>query len=73
MNRKYRSGLAQVRCGILPLEVKCGHWKGLKLDERKCKLCIQSAVEDESHFLFECPKYNTEGDLFMGKYTDAIY
>ena len=62
----------------IPLEVECGRWKGLKLDERKCKLCNQCDVEDESHFLFECPKYNTERererDLLMGgKITDLIY
>ena len=39
--------------------MECGRWKGLQRDERKCKLCNQSAVEDESPFPFECPKYNT--------------
>ena len=65
MNRKYRSVLAQVRSGILPLEIECGRWKSLEVEERKCKVCDQSVVEDESHFLFECSLYNSERSHFI--------
>ena len=35
MNRKYRSVLAQLRSGILPLEIECVRWKSLEVKERK--------------------------------------
>ena len=45
-------------------------------DRRLCSLCDQSKIEDENHFLFECPTYemlrrkliansNTEIESFM--------
>ena len=66
MNRKYRSVLAQLRSGILPLEIECVRWKSLEVEERKCKVCDQSVVsQDESHFLFECSLYNSERSHFI--------
>ena len=67
MNRKYRSVLAQLRSGILPLEIECVRWKSLEVEERKCKVCDQSSVvsQDESHFLFECSLYNSERSHFI--------
>ena len=67
MNRKYRSVLAQLRSGILPLEIECVRWKSLEVEERKCEVCDQSVVvsEDESHFLFECSLYNSERSHFI--------
>ena len=51
--------------GILPLEVETSLFKGHKLEERICKLCTTDSVEDEFHFLFDCPLYNDiRNDLF---------
>ena len=63
----YRSVLAQLRSGILPLEIECGRRKSLEVEERKCEVCDQSVVvsEDESHFLFECSLYNSERSHFI--------
>ena len=60
-----RSLTAQFRMGILPLEVETGRFQGNKLEERICKLCNTDSVEDEFHFLFDCPLYNDiRNDLF---------
>ena len=56
LSRKERALLGQLRCGILPLHVETGRFRGLALDERRCPFCPEE-VEDECHFLFVCPKY----------------
>ena len=53
----HRSLLAQFRCGILPLQIEVGRFRNLQLDERICPIC-NIAVEDEIHFLCQCPLYN---------------
>ena len=58
MNRKYRSVVAQLRSGILPLGIDTGRWKGTELDHRVCQLCRSGSDEDEAHFLFFQPNEN---------------
>ena len=53
-----RSYLAQLRLGILPLEIETGRYKSIPIDNRKCKLCNLNLVEDEKHILFTCTLYN---------------
>ena len=67
MNRKYRSVLAQLRSGILPLEIECGRWKGLEVNERICRVCNQNVVEDEHHFVLDCPLYDDERSHYIEK------
>ena len=52
-----RSYLAQLRFGILPLNVEVGRYRSIKLEDRKCEVCDMNCVEDEKHFLFKCTKY----------------
>ena len=54
---KLRSCLAQIRFGILPLNVETGRFRGTPLEERICTCCDMDAVENECHFLFECELY----------------
>ena len=71
-----RSIMAQIRLGILPLEVETGRFHNVKLDDRICKRC-NKGVEDESHFMFECTLYDQlREELFNGKtidFPDFIY
>ena len=55
--RYHRSILAQFRCGILPLEIEVGRYRNAELTDRICQLC-STAIEDEVHFLCECPLYS---------------
>ena len=69
MSKSEISLLCQLRLGILLLEVEVGRF-GLKnndgqlmripLEERICKLCNMKRVEDEVHFICECPIYERE-------------
>ena len=73
-----RSLLAQLRCGILPLNVETGRfnnvkdvttgkWRKLRYDERLCTLCNLQTVENEIHFVCECVMYDTERTLLFSE------
>ena len=55
MNKNSRSLICQLRTGCLPIALEVGRFVGLLLEDRKCPLC-DSAVETETHFLFDCTK-----------------
>ncbi len=57
MSRYHRSTFAKFRCGILPLNVEVGRYRGVKLENRTCPLC-KNGVETEIHFLLECNAYD---------------
>ena len=52
--------LAQFRCGILPLRIETGRYTGEQIQDRKCRLCDQSSVEDECHFVLHCQLYENQ-------------
>ena len=53
-----RSYLAQLRLGILPIEIETVRYKSVPIDNRICKLCNLNLVENEKHILFTCTLYN---------------
>ena len=63
ISKRLRSVMAQFRAGILPLEIETGRYTGKPLDERLCKFCDQSVVEDEYHFLCCCELYKDERNI----------
>ncbi len=65
-NRKLRSVIAQLGVGILPLAVETGRWKSTPLEDRKCELCTQRAIEDEKDFVVKFIFWNEKS--FSGKY-----
>ena len=69
--KNYRSILAQLRMGILPLHIETGRYKNvfdretgihrkINVNERTCNVCKLDIVEDEKHFLFNCNIYYNE-------------
>ena len=69
--KNYRSILAQLRMGILPLHIETGRYKNvfdretgihrkMNVNERTCNVCKLDIVEDEKHFLFNCNIYYNE-------------
>jgi hypothetical protein len=65
LNRSYRSVLARLRAGVLPLEIETGRWRSIPPEERFCKFCRNGEVEDENHFLFSCQIYTPERTHFF--------
>ena len=55
-----RSLLCQLRLGILPRQLEIGRYTGKPENERICPICTFGKVENEQHFLFDCPFYAEE-------------
>ena len=54
--RSVETMLSRFRCGCHALHIDTGRWAGI---DRLCQVCHSSQeVEDEHHFIFECPAYN---------------
>ncbi len=56
-------------CGILPLQLEVGRFRGQAVQQRICQLC-KNDVETEIHFLLECPLYDRNQFL---RETNLIY
>ncbi len=54
MSRQCRSYLAQLRNGILPLQLELGRCTNKAVEDQLCLICINDCVEDEEHFPFHC-------------------
>ncbi|CAG2202773.1 unnamed protein product [Mytilus edulis] len=66
ISRHERSSVARLRCGVFPLEIEKGRYRGVPDDRRLCKVCRTGSVEDEKHFLLHCPTYSLQRNrMFM--------
>jgi hypothetical protein len=63
--KSYRKSLCQLRTSTHPLRIEKGRHQGLKAADRTCLYCSQGKVEDEFHFLLECPLYRQERNSFL--------
>jgi hypothetical protein len=50
--------LTRFRISALEIETGCYTTPKTPLENRLCKQCNLSEIEDEEHFLINCPKYN---------------
>lgn len=67
--KKYRTALSRIRVSSHRLEVEAGRWARpvrIDYDNRKCRIC--NKLEDEFHFIFECPIYTDLRKLYIDKY-----
>lgn len=67
-----RSLLAQLRIGILPLNIEIGRYYRVDLDDRVCTLCNMNEIEDEIHFLVSCSSYTDIRNIYFSKYKQFI-
>lgn len=56
--KSQRSLCAQLRCGILPLSIETGRYRGSPEEDRICEYCDLHEVENEFHFVLYCPFYH---------------
>ena len=54
---RYRSALAKLRCGVAPIRIETGRYENIDIENRLCFNCNDD-VEDEKHFLLNCPVYS---------------
>lgn len=52
-----RAAYVKFRCGVLPLAIETGRYQDIPLESRICRVCNRNEVEDEEHFLLDCPLY----------------
>jgi hypothetical protein len=67
-NRKNRSLMAQIRLGILPINIQTGRYTNIPIKERLCNQC--ETIEHENHFVLNCRQYNVERELLFSKAVD---
>ena len=58
LSTKERSLLAQLRMGVLPIHIETGRYTNIPAENRYCFNC-HDKIEDEMHFVFDCPLYGT--------------
>ena len=66
---KFRIALTRLRTSSHRLEIETGRWhkpNPIPLSERKCPSC--NILEDEYHFLLECPIYITLRKQYINRY-----
>ena len=71
MRRGHRRILARFRSCSLPLAIETGRFTRPKtpLNQRLCRFCKTSAIEDETHFLIACDFYN---DIRYNLFKNAV-
>lgn len=67
LSRSQRSLLSQCRGGVLPIRIETGRFHGLAPEERICELSNLGEIENEIHFLLDCPFYNTQRRVLFQK------
>lgn len=56
------------RCGSHKLAIATGRWDKCPRDQRICQKCTTDEVEDEYHFIFRCPAYESLRVSMHAKY-----
>ena len=57
----------KVRQAICKIRIR---YKNLETEERLCNLCITQTIEDEYHFLIDCPIYNSSRKICYQKISE---
>ena len=73
-NSKLRSAIAKFRTSAHSLEIERGRYAKPKtpVEKRICYVCDHKAIEDEFHFLIQCPLYQEERKKMYAVYDNEI-
>jgi hypothetical protein len=71
-NRVQRSLLAQFRSGTLQLNIELGRFRNIELESRLCEMCNMNVIENEFHFLCECPGYELDRQTMYSEIANRI-
>ena len=64
----YVQYISKYRMSSHKLEVEQGRYHNVSRNERICKMCSNSEIEDEFHFLLVCPFYDNFRKMYIKKY-----
>ena len=67
-----RKTLVKLRISSHKLRIETGRYDNLPRDERLCNLCNCNRIEDETHFLLDCPSFSSIRDMFFSKLEPKI-
>ena len=67
LDRRHRSLVVKLKSGVYPVRLETGRYKGLDREKRICEIC-NTVLEDEIHFLFECPGLENVRKRFIDTY-----
>ncbi len=54
-----RKGLTCFWISVYGLRVETGRYKRIDKENRACLICNSEEIEDEFHFMMECPEYRS--------------
>jgi len=60
-----RKSLVKLRISSHKLRIETGRYDKIPRDDRLCSLCNCNKIEDEAHFLLDCPSYSSIRDRFF--------
>ena len=67
-----RKTLVKLRISSHKLRIETGKYDNIPRDERLCNLCNCNRIEDETHFLLDCPSFSSIRDMFFSKLEPKI-
>ena len=69
LTRKNRSRktLVKLRISSHKLRIETGRYDNIPREERLCNLCNCNRINDETHFLLDCPSFSSIRDMFFSK------
>ena len=71
---RYRTAISRFRLSSHNLKIETGRHSRPKtpVAQRICQNCPSDKIEDEKHFLLECPKHNKERNLLLSQLTPVL-
>ena len=68
----FRKTLVKLRISSHKLRIETGRYDNIPRDERLCNLCNCNRIEDETHFLLDCPSFSSIREMFFSKLESKI-
>ena len=57
--------LVKLRLSSHKLKIKTGRYDNIPRDEMLCSLCDCNRIDDETHFLLDCPSFSSIREMFF--------
>ena len=64
--------LTKIRGGSNRLRIESGRYQKIPRELRLCEVCTTGQVEDESHFMLECPLYDDFRKALWGRFESML-
>ena len=67
--------MVKTRLGVLPIRIETGRYERPKkpADQRLCQQCSLGSVENEIHFLLECPRNTLLRDKLLSQISNEDF